>query len=118
MRLYKRSDFMKLPEGIFYGKGHPHAYYGFNYKGKTYKNEDGENFDWVEISFDTIACLNSDELFDTLDGMLKTGASYPMEEFVSRERLFEDDSQTFLVYEKDDLMIIKEYIEKAIAGTK
>ena len=36
MRLYKRSEFLKLPSGIIYSSGPPHAYQGMHIKLDSY----------------------------------------------------------------------------------
>jgi hypothetical protein len=61
-----------------------------------------------------IVTYPSTEAADRLDEMLERGASFPMEDAVSRDGLHEEDA-LFLVFEKDDLLKLRDMIDKAIS---
>jgi hypothetical protein len=65
------------------------------------------------MSLDWIDGRNSEECFGRLDAMLKTGASFPMQNSTCRDGMF-DDENIFLVWEKPDLEFLATLTAKAI----
>jgi hypothetical protein len=115
MRIYTRREFLKLPEGTVYASGKEWYFEGPKIKGKTIWFDDIENdiHDFYEQDFNWVEGKDSGECFDRLADMLATGSSYPMQNSICRDGMFDPDD-LFLVYEKADLEILKAYIEEAI----
>ena len=115
MRIYTRHEFLDLPEGTIFAKGKEWYFDQLQVKGKTLPADDGGycgdfytmEFAWVDGE-DSMECIN--RLYE----MLEQKKSYPMQNSECRDGMFDLDD-LFLVFEKADLLILKQYIEKAIA---
>ncbi len=107
MRIYTRSDFLKLPSGTAFCKGKRWHFGGVVFKGESLSN------DWFEADPAWVDGEDCGECFDRLEKMLNDGASYPMQTSECRDGLFEDDD-LFLVLEKDDLRRLREWIDAAV----
>lgn len=105
---------MDLPEGTLYCKGKEWFFEHMCIKGKSIKWGDGIG-DWYEMDPCWVDGNNSGECFSRLQEMLDKKASYPMQNCECRDGCFDPDD-LFLVFEKDDLVILKNYIEEAIAN--
>lgn len=105
MKIYKKQDFLKLPPGIFFAKGVQWSMDGFCVKGDSLLN------DFFYLDLIQIDASGSDQLFDRYEEMLSKGTSYPIKEYYSRDGIFCDED-IFLVFEKGDLIFIKNMIEK------
>lgn len=108
MRLVDRKTFLALPEGTIYAKGKPWAFEGLNIK-----DENAGSNDWWYLEPCWIESAGSHEHFDFLEEMQTKGASYPMQESISRDGLYDDDA-IFLVFERADLLRLRGMIDKAI----
>ncbi len=113
MRIYNRKDFLSLPAGTFFCKGVEWCFAEMNIKGKSWSNDKYNDFFYTRIH--DIDAFSSEELFDRYDEMLKTGKSYQINQTEQRDGLFEEES-IYLVFEKDDLEIIKNYIDRFISN--
>lgn len=113
MKIYNRDDFMNLPVGTFYYKAdEPWTFQGsLLIKETTIYNEDGLAIDWVYIGIglDSINHEGTD-----YDKMLKTGISIGSATFTCRDGSFAD-GDIFLVFEKEDLLLLRELVDTAIA---
>jgi hypothetical protein len=107
MRIYRRTEFLKLPPGTVYAKGVPWAFEDLSFKGDTTGN------DWWEHSPTWVDAESSEEAFGRLNEMLEGGASYPMANSECRDGCFNDDA-IFLVFERTDLEKLRELIDGAI----
>jgi len=112
MRIYRRAEFLKLPEGTFFCKGEPWVFGPLSVKGETVTFDGGrdffyQHFDWVDGD-------DAGECFDRLERMLAHGEAYPMINGITRDGGF-NDAALFLVYEKADLLRIREMIDAATA---
>lgn len=113
MRIYSRQDFLKLPLGTFFAKGIQWVMDGFCVKDETWCDDNGNPIDFLYINLVSIDSFNSEELVDREDEMLAKGTSYPLCEHIYRDGCF-DNTEIFLVFEKEDLVKIKMYIEEAL----
>lgn len=113
MRVYNRKAFMELPEGTLYLKGVPWAFDGLSLKHDTLRKDNGEAFDWVYTDLAYIGATDSGELGSRCDEMLEAGASYPLNDSAGRDGFF-DDEDIMMVYEKDDLLALRGYIDEAL----
>jgi hypothetical protein len=110
VKIYRRNEFLALPEGTFYAKGKPWYFGELSIKHDT----SSQLSDWWSLDPCWIAANDSGEAVDRLDEMLEKGASYPMQDAISRDGLWDEDD-LFLVFEKDDLLKLREMIDKAIS---
>lgn len=108
MRLVDRKTFLALPEGTIYAKGKPWAFESLNIK-----DENAGSNDWWYFEPCWIESAGSHEHFDFLEEMQTKGTSYPMQESISRDGLYDDDA-IFLVFERADLLRLRDMIDKAI----
>lgn len=111
MRVMNKADFLKLPPGVAYCCGKKWYFYSLNFKGDSIPDTVG---DWYELDPAWVDGHDSGECFDRLTDMLEKGASYPMQDSECRNGLYEDDD-IFLVFEKADLLKLKEWIDAAIS---
>lgn len=91
MRVYTRAEFMKLPAGTMYCKG-----VRWSFGALCVKDITTDYNDWYEMSLDWIDGRNSEECFDRLQVMLDSGASFPMQNSIYRDGMF-DEENIFLV---------------------
>jgi hypothetical protein len=113
MRIYSRKEFLKLPEGTVFACGPQWAMDGFRIKGETWRDDEGENIDYLFHDLIQIEYSNSIDLADRFDDMIRDGCSYPINQSYQRDGTFDDD-EVFLVFEKDDLKFIKSQIERLL----
>ena len=111
MRIYRRKEFMELPEGTIYAKGKPWHFDGFNVKGESWET------DWTYLSPMWIFAHDDGEQWARLDEMLEHGASYPMQHGYGRDGCFDDDD-LFLVPERADLEKLRAMVDAALTVAK
>ena len=109
MRVYRRAEFLKLPEGTLFAKGKPWYWGELSVKGETWTNDFlALGLEWIEAGNGDIG--DTSEMFDR---MLAEGVSAPMQNSGGRDGCF-DDADLFLVYELDDLRQLAAHINTAI----
>ncbi len=113
MKIYRRAEFLKLPGGTFYNKLDAYknsedlcmiVKYGF----------DSAN-DWYYQSFKEVDASQPDIRDRIIEKMLVDNISAPLEEAISRDGFF-DDKETFLVWEKEDMIVLRDLLNKSIEG--
>ncbi len=110
MKIYKRKEFVKLPEGTIYCKGKPWYWEQLSVKAESIN----DNSDFIEMQLNTIESNDSGDLIEKYDRMLELGESHPLtDDYYGRDGCF-DDEDIFLVYERHDLQVLKSIIDKAI----
>lgn len=109
MRVVDRKTFLSLHEGTAYCKGKRWFFGGIEFK----RDNVGSN-DWYSFEPNWIESEGSHESFDILDDMLATGKSHPMIDTITRDGLFDGDA-LFLIFERDDLLKLRDMIDTAIA---
>ena len=107
MKVYNRQDFLKLPSGTFFAKGHKWIVDGFCIKGDTWTN------DFLYKTLVDIDSHDSNQWADRLEEMLDKGTSYPINESEARDGMF-DDEDVLLVFEDDDLKYIRKLINEKL----
>ena len=107
MKIVNRKTFLQMPSGTIFAKGNKWFFESLCIKGDSLHN-DFYCLDpaWIDSEDDR-------QQFDRLDEMLSTGCSFPIESSESRDGLFDDDA-LFLIFELDDLLVMKKHIELAI----
>lgn len=108
MRIVNRAEFLKMPAGTIYCKGMPWVFDGICIKDESLSN------DWYYLNPAWVSAHDSGEAFERLDEMLKLGKSYPMENAIGRDGLF-DTNAIFLIFERSDLEMLRGFINRAIA---
>ncbi len=104
MKIINKKEFLKLPDGVVYCKGKRWYWEQICVKSKSYDN------DWRYLMFDQIPSHDSGEGLANQERMLETGESMPIQITDVRDGSFEDDD-IFLIYETEDLKILREYFE-------
>lgn len=109
MRVYRRKEFLSLPDGTIYAKGKPWFFKGLTVKADTSMSGN----DWWSLDPCWIDSKTGEEVWDYLPDMLENGASHPMQTAVSRDGM-NDKEDLFLVFEVSDLQNLRGMIDKAI----
>lgn len=115
MKIYSRTAFMELPEGVLFVKG-GRCHFGGELcrKGDTIRR-DGRGIDWFYTPTATFDYQDTGQFVERFDEMADGGASYPLDtETGSRDGCF-DDADMFLVYERADLARLAAVIGQAVA---
>ena len=105
MRIVKRAEFLAMPKGTVYAKrsGADLVFGGLSVKASE---PDYFSDDWYAQKFDWVDACNSSEALDRLFEMeADASVSYPVENSICRDGLFEP-AQQFLVYEPADVALI------------
>jgi hypothetical protein len=114
MRLLNRTDFLKLPAGVWYAKGKQWYFQSLQVKYETTSSgNDWWSLDPCWIDTDTGGL---GETVDCLEAMLEQGCTQPMQTAISRDGLAEPDA-LFLVFEGDDLKRLHKLLHKAMDVT-
>ena len=113
MKVLTREAFLRMPVGTAYCKGKRWYFDELAFKGDTCFSDDGRPIDWFALNPAWVDGEDSNECFDRLEDMLANGTSYPMQDSIGRDGCF-DDEDLFLVFEKDDLAKLREWIDAAI----
>ena len=108
MRVLKKPDFLKLPEGVAYCRGKKWFFGGLAFKGETVSD-----VDWYELEFNWVDGHDLGECFERMDAMLTDGVRFPIQDSICRNGLYEDDD-LFLVFDEDDLLKLRGWIDDAI----
>lgn len=106
MRLVKRAEFLRLPEGTLYLKGVPWAFGNLSVKGETLLN------DWYCKEVGWIDAPDGDD-FGWLSKMENEGISLPIGDTYGRDGLFEEDA-IFLILEREDLLHVRGLVDRAL----
>lgn len=112
MRIYNRKDFLELPAGTIYADGCKWAITGFHIKGSTIRKDDGEAIDWFYVNLVDTA-RGEEDIEEAFEKMLNEKISYPINVSQKRDGCFNDEDY-FLVFEVEDLKIVRKYINLAI----
>lgn len=107
MRVVNRADFLKLPPGTIYAKGVQWAFEGIEIKGDSLEN------DWYTLDPAWVSGNDSEECVELLERALAEGISVPMEVAQGRDGYF-DAGAVFLVFEREDLLILRSMIDAAL----
>jgi hypothetical protein len=108
MKVLNRGAFLSLPPGTIYAKGELWCFDGLRIKYETTEHDD-----WWSLDPCWVATNDSDQAVDGLEDMLENGASRPMEDAVSRDGLHQQGA-LFLVFERDDLLRLREMVDEAL----
>jgi hypothetical protein len=99
---------MKLPAGTIYAKGKPWYFEELIVKGETFGN------DWATLQLVDIKSDGTEDWIEKLETMKEIPASsYPINDAYGRDGCF-DNYDIFLVYEKNDLEVLRGYIDCAM----
>jgi len=119
MRIVEWNDFVKYPAGTFYyqdmGSKNDFDWGSLMVKGDTIYNEVAEPCDYFEL--DTSLVDDNGSQWDVLLCMQESGVSQPLNERPCREGTYEYQG-TYLIYEHDDLLQLKSWLDEAIKVAK
>lgn len=113
MKVYNRQDFLKLPEGTFFCKGVRWAFESLMIKGDTWNDNQGKPFDFLCLDLNDIDCVNSSHRVGLLVSSLVCNTSCEINQDYGRDGSFNDED-VFLVYEKEDLKILRNLIDNSL----
>ncbi len=108
MKILNRDDFLNMPEGTLFSKGKSHTFNRIYVYGGRYAEKE-----FVLLDLTWWGAEDSADMWDKADRALDHGESLKMEDGFMRDGLFDDD-ETYLVYEKDDLLQLRSYIDEAL----
>lgn len=108
MRIYRRAEFLKLPPGTMYHIGGE-----WFFEKLAIKDESTDYNDWFCVELGSVDSNGTQQWIARMEDMLKSGMSFPMDTAVSRDGCF-DDSAIFLVYEREDLVTLRAYVDAAL----
>lgn len=114
LKVINRTEFLKEPKGTFYCKGKEWYFDNLYIKGDTIEPEDTFPGDWYHFDF---CSPNSNSIFQHYEAALEFKISYEPQEIESRDGLFDLDD-LFIVFEKEDLLQLKVYIDTALKTAK
>ena len=115
MKLVNRQELMKLPPGVLYFSYNKNSLLCLDslmVKEETIVHNE-RNIDFFFIDLMRIYFHDTGDLIEKIKDMETNGTSYPMNETMMRDGSF-DDEETFIVLEKEDLTLLKGYIEKSL----
>lgn len=99
---------MEMPEGTIFAKGGRWWFDQISFKAQNMGP------DFVYLNLCDIDCNSSSQQTNRLEEMLTKGVSYPMDnDGFTRDGCF-DDGDIFLVFEKEDLLTLRDRIDEAI----
>ncbi len=108
MRIVNLEAFRALPPWTVFRKYQPCYCGDIEFKLETLP------VDFISMQVDMPESHSSEQLFDRLDEMERTGCSYPLyADSFGRDGMF-DDLQLFMIYEKDDLIALRGLLDKAV----
>lgn len=113
MKIVDRKTFLKMPAGVAYVKV-PERWCpegGIMFKGDTCTHE-GRDIDWFYLDPTWVDGYDTGECISRLDEMIDRGLSYPMQVAEGRDGLF-DEGDMFMIFERHDLDILAQAIERA-----
>lgn len=117
MKIVDRKTFLAMPAGTVYSKAdQPYAWEEMRVKADTaFVTGTG---DWFELCLNDIEADGSDQLFDRWEDMMRNGASYPLDlESIGRDGLYEAHA-IFMIYEKNDLVKLRDLFTKLAEDAK
>lgn len=106
MKVVDKKTFLTLPQGTFFCKGVQWVFYDICIKGETLSE-----YDFYYSSLCEMHSNNSKDFFDQLENSLTCGISYSLNHSEGRDGTY-DMNDLFLIYEKEDLSMIKNLIDK------
>lgn len=106
MKIVNRKTFLTLPEGTVYFK--------LGYSERLCVKHETLGDDWYYKDFDSIGSFSDVEERERLEEMKQTGKSYPISKSFMRDGLFDFD-ETFMIYEKEDIIYLVSELTKNIS---
>lgn len=107
MKIVDRKTFLALPPGTIFCKGVPWAFDSLSIKDDSLEN------DWLYLNLAWPSASDSGQAMGILERSLETGASFACEDAIGRDGCF-DDKEVFMIFEKADLVILREKIDAAL----
>ncbi len=117
MKILNKQQFLEQPEGTFYSEQDGDSVYfpQLHIKVETlYSN--GKALDWYYINLMVWDHGDTSDFIDTYEKMIN-GESVQINDCGQRDGLYEEKGN-FLIYEKNDLLILKKFIDEALENDK
>lgn len=109
MKVLNKKDFLQMPAGTFFCVGTPWVFGNLCLKGESW--HDSGDFLYVDVC--DIEARNDTQRILLLENSLERGFSFCINQDVSRDGMHNDDD-LFLVYEKEDLEILRSLVNAAL----
>lgn len=107
MRIVEVKEFLDMPEGTVFAFGPAFAFGGLLIKEETIRAD--KYFGFWACDPCWVSAGDCGDAFNRLDGMRNNGASYPMDDSVSKYMSYDgDDMECFIIFEQSDLDRLKE----------
>lgn len=111
MKILKREDFLDLPEGTVFAKGKKWNFFALHIKGKTV----GRMFYYFDPCW--IKAQSTQQALNRLEDMLADPTiSYDIDDCFLRDDGI--DADVFMIFERKDLLQLRNYILLAIVNTQ
>lgn len=110
MKIYNRKKFLKLPNGTIFCKGTKWCFDNLSIKGHSWENE------FLYIDLCNIDANDTGQWVDRLEDSLENCTSYPINNNIARDGLFEEEG-IFLVFEEKDLIFLIDVMKIAKSVT-
>jgi hypothetical protein len=111
MKIVNRTEFLKLPSETLYSSYRPQIFGELMIKGDTLPYNDFH----VQYITDAIKSHSSDEWSDIVSSAEKKGTSFSMDfDCWARDGLYDDESQLYAVWEKDDVKNLLARLSKLV----
>lgn len=111
MKIVNRNTFLSLPAETLYSEYELCVFGDLSIKCDTV----GQNDFVTQKIADSVRCNDSEEFFDILDAAARTGESFSMDfDYASRDGLFGDDDQLFVVWEREDVIALIERLTRLV----
>lgn len=117
MRLVNRDVFLSMEPGTIYSYCLYKEDEDFDFNGINVKHETIGNNDWCYTNPQEIRLFYGEDFYNKLKEMLVKGISCPMGNGGQRDGLF-DANAVFLIFEKEDLLLLRKWIDEAIEIAK
>lgn len=109
MRIVNLQEFLKLPAWTMYRKYTPCYTEDLLWKQDSLGERD---FVYVQASMPDGS--DSGDVVEACEDMQHNGASYPLEDWSSRDGMFKDE-QLFMIYEKEDIEKVLGFVQNALS---
>lgn len=110
MRIVKRDQFLKLPENTLYRKFRPNVFEGIEMKVSAPEYKYG----YIYIPIDIVDAPGSDEADELLDEARYNGKKFMIDYEASFRRSGVDpEDQLYIIYDKDDIQCLINFLEIA-----
>ncbi len=113
VKVLSRAAFVNMPAGTIYAQGDPCLW---SFDGLSIKDDTLTTgaMDWFYVDPCGVEADSGWEAIQEMKKMLATGSSVPMDTVIRRDGCPHDTDRVFLVFERDDLLVLRNFIDAAL----